>query len=200
MKKLIVKAEFVVTPYSPAIPGIPAVEAQPEKWVKGEETVFEAPQDLTDWIYHPAVEAVAEVPEVPEVLEVKEWRVIAQTQGTDEELAVWLAGDSFKYPAGYQVEYIDLAAEIEQADKFQQAMDEIAKGIKGIAVFKVKVKEKQLTGQQIAQLFASEEIKKIIETLSTGSLPLASSLIAAYVADGVIVTEDDKQAVLSAIG
>ena len=34
--------------------------------------------------------------------------IIAQTQGSDEELAQWLAGDSFKYPEGYVVEYIDL--------------------------------------------------------------------------------------------
>ena len=108
MKKLLVKSEFIVTPYSPAVPGIPGVEAQPEKWVKGEEIVFEEPQDLTDWVYHPAVEAVEAIAEIPEVLEVKETRVIAQTQGSDEELAQWLAGDSFKYPEGYWVEYIDL--------------------------------------------------------------------------------------------
>jgi hypothetical protein len=114
MKKLIVKAEFIATPYSPSIPGIAGVEAQPEKWIKGEEVVFEAPQDLTDWVYHPAVEGVEAVAEIPEVLEVKEWRVIAQTQGTDDQLAEWLAGDSFKYPEGYQVEYIDISAQIEQ--------------------------------------------------------------------------------------
>lgn len=114
MKKLLVKAEFVVIPYSPAVPGISGVEAQPEKWTKGEETVFEAPQDLTDWTYHPAVEGVEAVAEIPEQPEVKEWRVIAQTQGSDEELAVWLAGDAHKYPEGYQVEYIDMTAQMEQ--------------------------------------------------------------------------------------
>lgn len=34
--------------------------------------------------------------------------VIAQAQGSDEELAQWLASDSFKYPEGHIVEYIDL--------------------------------------------------------------------------------------------
>lgn len=34
--------------------------------------------------------------------------IIAQTQGNDDELAQWLAGDSFKYPEGYTVEYINL--------------------------------------------------------------------------------------------
>lgn len=114
MKKLLVKAEFMVIPYSPAVPGIPGVEAQHEKWTKGEETVFETPQDLTDWTYHPAVEGVEAVAEIPEQPEVKEWRVIAQTQGSDEELAVWLAGDAHKYPEGYQVEYIDMTAQMEQ--------------------------------------------------------------------------------------
>lgn len=117
MKKLLVKAEFIVTPHSPSIPGIPGVEAQPEKWTKGEEIIeiiYEAPQDLTDWVYHPAVEAVEAVAEIPEILEVKEWRVIAQTQGTDDQLAEWLAGDSFKYPENYQVEYIDISAQVEQ--------------------------------------------------------------------------------------
>lgn len=114
MKKLLVKAEFIVTHYSPAVPGIPGVEAQPEKWTKGEETVFEAPQDLTDWTYHPAVEGVEAVAEIPEQPEVKEWRVIAQTQGSDDELAMWLAGDAHKYPEGYQLEYIDISAQVEQ--------------------------------------------------------------------------------------
>lgn len=114
MKKLLVKAEFLVTPYSPAVEGVEGVEAQPEKWVKGEEVLFEAPQDLTDWVYHPAVDGVEAVEAVPEQPEVKEWRVIAQTQGTDEELAVWLAGDVHKYPEGYQVEYIDISAQMEQ--------------------------------------------------------------------------------------
>lgn len=193
MKKLLVRAEFIIQEYQEPVEG---VEAQPEKWVKGEEVLFEAPLDLTDYIYHPAIEGVEAVAEIPEL---KEWRVIAQTQGNDEELAQWLAGDSFKYPEGYVVEYIDISAEIEVQAKLQQAMEEISKGIKGIAIFKVKVKEKQLTSSQIAQLFSSSEIKLIIETLSTGSLPLASALIQAYQADGVIVTEEDKQAVIQAI-
>jgi len=199
MKKLLVKAEYIIQEYQAPVEGIEAVIAQPEKWVKDDVEVFTEPENVEEYVYHPAIEAVEGVEAKPEIPEVKETRIIAQTQGNDDELAQWLAGDSFKYPEGYWVEYVDISAEIEAQAKLQAAMDEIAKGIKGIAVFKVKVKEKQLSGQQIAQLFASDEIKKIIETLSTGSLPLASALISAYVADGVIVTEEDKQAVLSAI-
>ena len=123
MKKLLVKAEFIVTSYSPTIEAVEGVEAQPEKWVKGSEILFQQPmievnlgefEVDSSYTYHPAIEAVDAVAEIPEVLEVKEWRVIAQTQGTDEELAIWLAGDSFKYPEGYQVEYIDISAQVEQ--------------------------------------------------------------------------------------
>jgi hypothetical protein len=69
-----------------------------------------------------------------------------------------------------------------------------------IATFKVQVKKKVLSQTQIAQLFSSSEINKIIGTLSTGSIPLAIALINSYQADGVIVTEEDKAAVIAALG
>ena len=104
MKKLLVKSEFIIQEYKAPIEG---VEAQPEKWVKGEEVLFEAPLDLTDYIYHPAIEGVEAVAEVPEL---KELRVIDQTQGEDAELELWLSGNLAvgKYPEGYVVEYINL--------------------------------------------------------------------------------------------
>lgn len=102
MKKLLVKAEFVVTPYSPAVP------FSPEKWVKDGVETYALPEYPEEYVYHPAIDAK------DEVAEVKEWRIIAQTQGSDEELAIWLAGDAHKYPEGYQVEYIDISAQVEQ--------------------------------------------------------------------------------------
>jgi hypothetical protein len=67
---------------------------------------------VIDIPYSAAVEAGFEgeipVEAVPEFLEVSHDEIIAQTQGSDEELAQWLAGDSFKYPEGYWIEYIDL--------------------------------------------------------------------------------------------
>jgi hypothetical protein len=84
MKKLLVKSKVIDTPYSPAIEAVEATETEP------------------------AIEAV------PEILEVSHYEIIAQTQGNDEELAQWLAGDSFKYPEGYVVEYIDITAQVEQ--------------------------------------------------------------------------------------
>lgn len=56
-----------------------------------------------------------------EVPELSEWKIIAQTQGTDEELAIWLAGDAHKYPEGYQLEYIDVTAEYEQSQINEEA-------------------------------------------------------------------------------
>ena len=199
MKKLIVKAEFIAVPFSPEVTGSPAI---PEKWVKEIDGVFTevlAQPKLEDgsndesYTHHPAV---PEVPSIPEVKEVKEWRVIAQTQGNDEELAVWLEGDKFKYPEGYEVEYIDLTEEINFQNKLKEARLEIDKGMKALALFKVRVKDKNLTTSQIAQLFGDEKINKIISTLSTGSLPLAVMLISSYPTDGVIVSEEDKLALI----
>ena len=214
MKKLLVKIKVIDIPYSQAvesIEAIEAIEAQPEKWVKDELEVFEQPmievnlgefEIDSSFTHHPAIEAVLGVDAVeaiPEILEVLKDKIIAQTQGSDEELAQWLAGDCFKYPEGYWVEYIDISTEVAFDQAVMAAQAEIAKGMKGLAVFKVKVKEKGLSTSQIGQIFSDPSIQKIIATLSTGSLPLAALLIAAYQQDGIIVTEEDKAAVLAAI-
>jgi hypothetical protein len=110
MKKLLVKIKVIDIPYSPA------VEAIPQKWTQEELEVFEQPMIDVDGVlvndesytYHP------EIPAIPEQLEVSHEEIIAQTQGSDEELAQWLAGDSFKYPQGYWVEYVDISLQVEQ--------------------------------------------------------------------------------------
>jgi hypothetical protein len=84
MKKLLVKIKVIDIPYSPAVEAIPATDTEPE------------------------------IAAIPEQVEVSHEEIIAQTQGTDEELAVWLAGDSFKYPEGYWVEYIDISSQVAQ--------------------------------------------------------------------------------------
>jgi hypothetical protein len=129
MKKLLVKIKVIDIPYSAAVEAIvpiEAIEAQPEKWVKDDLEVFEQPmieialgefEIDPSFTHHPAIAAVLGVEGVeakPEVLEVLKEEIIAQTQGSDEELAQWLAGDSFKYPEGYWVEYIDISAQVEQ--------------------------------------------------------------------------------------
>jgi hypothetical protein len=142
MKKLLVKIKVIDIPYSPLIPAVPEkwtkddqeVFEQPliesitntqEKWVKGEEEVFEAPSDLTDWVHHPSVEIKEFIKddswvhhpyihEIPEQLEASHDEIISQTQGSVEDLEVWLAGDQHKYPEGYWVEYIDITSQVEQ--------------------------------------------------------------------------------------
>ena len=84
MKKLLVKIKVIDIPHSPAVEAIPATDTEPE---------------------------IAAIPEQPEV---SHEEIIAQTQGTDEELAQWLSGDSFKYPEGYWVEYIDISSQVTQ--------------------------------------------------------------------------------------
>jgi hypothetical protein len=110
MKKLLVKIKVIDIPYSPLIPSIP------EKWTKDDQEVFEQPIIEVDgslvnddsWTHHPAI------PEVPEQPEVSHDEIISQTQGSVEELEVWLAGDQHKYPEGYWVEYIDITSQVEQ--------------------------------------------------------------------------------------
>lgn len=126
MKKLIVKIKVIDIPYSPAIEAVEGVEAQPEKWVRGEDTVFEAPEDLTDWIHHPAIEGVEAVEGRPEQPEVSHEEIIAQTQGSDGELAVWIQGDMHKYPEGYWVEYIDISAQLDQERINAEALQYLA--------------------------------------------------------------------------
>jgi len=110
MKKLLVKIKVIDIPYSPE------VEAIPQKWTKEEIEVFEQPMIEIDgtlvndesYTHHP------EIPARPEQPEVSHEEIIAQTQGSDEELAQWLAGDSFKYPQDHWVEYVDISSQVEQ--------------------------------------------------------------------------------------
>ena len=170
MKKLLIKSKVIDTPYSPAIEAVEATETGP------------------------AIEAV------PEQLEVSHIEVIDQTQGEDEELDLWLAGNLHKYPADFTTEYIDITAEIEFNHAVEAAQAEIAKGIKALAVFKVRVKAKGLTSSELASLFSNPQISTILATLSTGSIGLAIASINAFQADGHLVTEEDKAAVIAALG
>jgi hypothetical protein len=122
MKKLIVKGKIIDIPFSPAIPG------KVEKWVKDELEVFELPMIEIDgelvpddsFTYYPFIE---EVPEQPEVSHIG---IIAQTQGEDDELAIWLDGDKHKYPEGYTVEYIDISEQVEQEKINQESLEYLA--------------------------------------------------------------------------
>lgn len=192
MKKLLIKSEFIIQEYKAPIEG---VVAQPEKWVKGEEVLFEAPIDLTDYVYHAAIEGVEAVAEVPEV---KELRVIDQTQGMEEELQVWLSGNIHKYPEGYIVEWIDLTeewnkklaieAKIAIGKKAKEACENVLDLISGYNL------NRELTVEQISVMqtnFASIE-----KALQSGRPSLAKAYISQVVADGVLVTEEMKEMAL----
>jgi replicative superfamily II helicase len=55
-------------------------------------------------------------------------QVIDQTQGPDDELALWLEGNLAvgKYPEGYEVEYQDISAEVIQQQINQDALNYLA--------------------------------------------------------------------------
>lgn len=141
MKKLLVKIKVIDQPFIAEVlpqpekwvkdgaevfekPMIEKVTVFPAKWVKDGAEVFDDPNDPswtyqeergwkeyepdTSYTYIPAVEAVQGQEEISHE------EIIAQTQGTDEQLDQWLAGDSFKYPAGYWLEYIDITLQVEQ--------------------------------------------------------------------------------------
>ena len=192
MKKLLIKSEFITQEYKAPIEG---VAAQPEKWVKGEEVLFEAPSDLTDYIYHAAIEGVEPQAEIPEV---KELRVIDQTQGMEEELHVWLSGNIHKYPEGYIVEWIDLTeewnkklaieAKIAIGKKAKEACENVLDLISGYNL------NRQLTVEQISVM--QTNFSSIEKALQSGRPSLAKAYISQVIADGVLVTEEMKEMAL----
>jgi len=182
MKKLLVKAEFIITPYSPAIP------FSPEKWVKDGVDTYALPEAPEEYEYHPAIEAK------DEVAEVKEWRVIDQTQGPEEELHVWLSGNVHKYPEGYTVEWIDLTEEFNRQKAIQEKIDlgkraraaceSVLDLISGLNL------DRALTVEQITQMQAT--FSSIEKALQSNRPSLAKALIMQVEVDGVIVTQDMK--------
>ena len=53
-------------------------------------------------------------------------QIIDQTQGPEEELQVWLSGNTHKYPEGYEVEWIDITAQVEQEKINQESLKYLA--------------------------------------------------------------------------
>lgn len=191
MKKLLIKSEFIITPYSPSIPG------QPEKWSKDGVDVFEQPklEDGTNdesWTYSP------DIAEIPEVLEVKEWRVIDQTQGMEEELQVWLSGNIQKYPEGYVAEWIDLTeewnkklaieAKIAIGKKAKEACQNVLDLISGYNL------NRELTVEQISVM--QTNFSSIEKALQSGRPSLAKAYIAQIAPDEVLVTSEMKDMAL----
>jgi len=126
-------------------PMIEQVTEVSAKWTKDELEVFEQPTIEVDgallpdesYTYHEASELKEMVNdesytyhegslEVPEVLEESHEEVIAQTQGSDEELAEWLEGDKFKYPEGHWIEYVDITEQVKQDKVNSEALEYLA--------------------------------------------------------------------------
>lgn len=89
-----------------------------------------------------------------------------------------------------------VAAQKQREEDIQVALKEASKGQRVMALFRVLNKKKNLTGLQKKALLSDTNIKSIMDALDAGSLDVAGSLINAYVADGVLVTEQDKQTLL----
>jgi hypothetical protein len=105
--------------------------------------------------------------------------------------------DTLVSEAEYTIEISDVTAEVEAQEAIDVAFKEIEKGMYALATFKARIKAKELSVSQIGSLFSDASIQKIISALSMGSIEVSKVLIAAYVADGVLISNDDKDAVLA---
>jgi hypothetical protein len=194
MKKLLVKIKVIDIPYSPA------VEAIPQKWIKEELEVFEQPMIEVDgamvsdesYTYYP------EIPAIPEQPEVSHEEIIAQTQGEESELQVWLDGDKHKYPEGYWVEWIDITEEVNKqkaidakialGQKARLTCDKVLDLISGYNLDR-ELSVEQITSMQTA--FAPIEL-----ALRSGRPSLAKYHIANVAVDGVLVSQEMKDLAL----
>ena len=199
MKKLLVKIKVIDIPYSPAIP------AQPEKWVKvlsdvTSETVYAQPMIDVDGVlvndesytYH------SEIPAIPEQLEDSHEEIIAQTQGEEAELQVWLDGDKHKYPEGHWVEWIDITEEVNKqkaieakialGQKARLTCDKVLDLISGYNL------DRELSVEQITSMQSS--FAPIELALRSGRPSLAKYHISNVSVDGVLVSQEMKDLAL----
>ena len=195
MKKLLVKIKVIDIPYSPLIP------AEPEKWVKGDEVKLEQPMvEVSPGVFEPDSEYThyEGIPEVPEQLEVSHEDIIAQTQGEEAELQIWLDGDKHKYPEGHWVEWIDITEEVNK----QKAIDaKIALGQKArltcdkvLDLISGYNLDRELSAEQITSMQSS--FAPIELALRSGRPSLAKYHIANVVVDGVLVSQEMKDLAL----
>lgn len=214
MKKLLVKAELIDIPYSPEVQAVEGVEYQPatpELWtreVDGEivESSLERPllEDGSDdpaWTYHPATEEILAVEAVeyqPEQPEVRSIHLIDQTQGMEDELNIWLSGNTHKYPSNYFVEWVDLTQEyaVKQAieakltlgRKAKEACQNVLDLISGYNL------ERELSVEQVSNIQSS--FAPIEGALQSGRPSLAKFYISQVEPDGVLVTQEMKDMAL----
>ena len=196
MKKLLVKIKVIDIPYSPA------VEAIQESWSKELENglvniIYSQPLDElgnpdSSYTHFPAVSSIPEQPEVSHE------EIIAQTQGEESELQVWLDGDKHKYPEGHWVEWIDITEEVNKqkaieakialGQKARLTCDKVLDLISGYNLDR-ELSVEQITSMQTA--FAPIEL-----ALRSGRPSLAKYHIGNVAADGVLVSQEMKDLAL----
>jgi hypothetical protein len=87
-----------------------------------------------------------------------------------------------------------------EVNESQSYVADIQKGQQAIAFFRLLNDKKGLTKAQKKQAMGNAEIQSVLQMLSLGKLPDAAELIEAIQADGVIVTNLDKQKMLKFLG
>jgi Xaa-Pro aminopeptidase len=85
----------------------------------------------------------------------------------------------------------------DQMEQINQYRAQIEKGVSAIAYFRLLNDQKNLNESQKAQILSNSSIQQIIQTLSVGNIDIAKNLINAYQADGVLVTNEDKQKIIA---
>jgi len=145
----------------------------------------------------PVLNEAGEIVE-PEIPEISHLQVIDQTQGMEEELQVWLAGNIHKYPEGYIVEWVDLTeewnkklaieAKIAIGKRAKEACENVLDLISGYNL------NRELTVEQISMM--QTNFATIEKALQSGRPSLAKAYISQAVADGVLVTEEMKEMAL----
>lgn len=111
-------------------------------------------------------------------------------QKKDKQILVLDATKDSEYQAIKQAKNVEAVKE----QAIQAKLKDIEKGKRIIAMMRANSDAKNLTKQQKKALINST--KEIIEALNIGSLDVAKDLVQAIVADGVIILESEKQAIL----
>lgn len=99
-----------------------------------------------------------------------------------------------KQTYSYTIEDITAQKQLEEA--MAVAKVELEKCQRAHIVFKARSALKNLTNEQKVALASSDSVKAVVEAITSCSIPQVKLMIQNYVADGVLVSEEDKTAML----